>query len=171
MCHHHPHRESVSPIVGANAVFDRTAERLADVPDPQPTYVTAERLTTRDESSATLTWKRGERDVLAVRTEQPTVVTAIHVRPGDQLRDGDPILDLNGETILASTAGPFYRDLVRRDEGSDVVELQRFLTRQGLLETPLEEGVLGTRTRDAIKEYNGKWIGRFAQGGTCGAAL
>ena len=30
----------VSPIVGANAVFDRTAERLADVPDPQPTYVT-----------------------------------------------------------------------------------------------------------------------------------
>lgn len=65
---------------------------------------------------------------VAAGSGDQSVVTAVGVPAGSELRAGAVVLEVSGRPVIATTgAFPYYRDLVEGATGPDVEQLQRFL--------------------------------------------
>jgi len=78
------------------------------------------------------------------------VVTRLPLRPGDQLAEGDVVLEVSGRPVFVlSGSVPSYRDLTAGVEGRDVVQLQEALVRLGYDPGDVD-GVYGASTQEAV---------------------
>lgn len=81
---------------------------------------------------------------------EQSVVTAVGVPAGAELRAGAVVLEVSGRPVIATTgAFPYYRDLVEGSTGPDVEQLQRFL--QGLGYRVGGLGEFGPQTAQAVR--------------------
>ncbi|MEJ3747873.1 peptidoglycan-binding protein [Actinomycetes bacterium KLBMP 9797] len=80
------------------------------------------------------------------------VVTAVRVRPGDEVQTGRVLLAVSGRPVIAlAGAVPAYRDLKPGDSGPDVRQAQTALRRLGLETGGDRAGVFGPGTKAAVR--------------------
>jgi peptidoglycan hydrolase-like protein with peptidoglycan-binding domain len=80
------------------------------------------------------------------------VVTAVRVRPGDEVQVGRVLLAVSGRPVIAlAGAVPAYRDLKPGDSGPDVRQAQTALRRLGLDTGGDRAGVFGPGTKAAVR--------------------
>jgi putative peptidoglycan binding protein len=80
------------------------------------------------------------------------VVTAVAVRPGDQVRPGRVLLAVSGRPVIAlAGAVPAYRDLKPGDSGPDVAQAQAALRRLRLDTGEDRTGSFGPGTKSAVR--------------------
>ncbi|MCD0453103.1 peptidoglycan-binding protein [Actinocorallia sp. API 0066] len=85
-------------------------------------------------------------------TGADSVVTSVHVRRGQILREGDVVLVRSGAPMFALRLPfPLYRDITSGMKGPDVVELQRALGRTGA--GTVTSGVFDAATREAVRRF------------------
>ncbi|MCP4088157.1 MAG: hypothetical protein GY745_24400 [Actinomycetia bacterium] len=80
------------------------------------------------------------------------VVTSV-TGSGQEIGNGDVLLELNDIGVIASTSGPFYRNLKRGDTGNDVVELQELLFALDLYSGEIS-GSFGADTALAVRDLS-----------------
>ncbi len=80
------------------------------------------------------------------------IATAVPVE-GDDIVEGQPVIEVSGRPILALQGDiPMYRDLRPGAEGPDVLQLEEALARLGLLESE-PDGILDDDSEAAITEW------------------
>ncbi len=85
-----------------------------------------------------------------VSVEGEPVVTGISVAAGDEVAEGQRLIEVSGRPIFALAGGvPVYRSLKPGMSGADVAQLQEALTRLGCANTD-EPGVYGESTRGCV---------------------
>ncbi|MCO7274759.1 MULTISPECIES: peptidoglycan-binding protein [Cellulosimicrobium] len=147
----------VGGLVGgwfAAASFQSPAQVAANAAPPPPGDIVAtvtfgalsEQITARSdvvrESAASVQVAAGSGD--------QSVVTAVGVPAGSELRAGAVVLEVSGRPVIATTgAFPYYRDLVEGATGPDVEQLQRFLRDLGYRVGGL--GEFGPQTAQAVR--------------------
>jgi len=147
----------VGGLVGgwfAAASFQSPAQVAANAAPPPPGDIVAEvtfgalseQITARSdvvrESAASVQVAAGSGD--------QSVVTAVGVPAGSELRAGAVVLEVSGRPVIATTgAFPYYRDLVEGASGPDVEQLQRFLRDLGYRVGGL--GEFGPQTAQAVR--------------------
>lgn len=94
------------------------------------------------------------------------VVTARHARVGDELENGQVLIEIADRPIFAFHGPrPAFRDLFVGDAGKDVAQLQTSLTAIGLYDGDID-GFLGPRTAAAIRAlYSVQGFARPLQSG------
>lgn len=99
------------------------------------------------------------RGVLGFLASEPLVaggsgrVTAVRVSIGSLVREGDPILEIEGRPMVAiEESKPFWRDLAVGAEGPDVEMLQEALTSLGYLSFE-PDGLFGSATKTALQAW------------------
>jgi len=84
---------------------------------------------------------------IAYRGNAGSTVTDVAVSQGQQVQEGDRLLDVSGRPIIALTGVvPAYRDLSPGDQGKDVQQLNDALVRLGLLADSGDLFTTGTAT-------------------------
>lgn len=147
----------VGGLVGgwfAAASFQSPAQVAANAAPPPPGDIVAEvtfgalseQITARSdvvrESAASVQVAAGSGD--------QSVVTAVGVPAGSELRAGAVVLEVSGRPVIATTgAFPYYRDLVEGATGPDIEQLQRFLRDLGYRVGGL--GEFGPQTAQAVR--------------------
>lgn len=138
----------------AAASFQSPAQMAANAAPPPPGDIVAEvtfgalseQITARSdvvrESAASVQVATGSGD--------QSVVTAVGVPAGSEVRVGAVVLEVSGRPVIATTgAFPYYRDLVEGATGPDVEQLQRFLRDLGYRVGGL--GEFGPQTAQAVR--------------------
>lgn len=81
------------------------------------------------------------------------LVTAVHAKPG-KLKEGADLISVDGTKVRVHRGkAPFHRDLAAGDQGQDVVELERFLTKLDHPAQALPGDKVGVALTAAIKSY------------------
>ncbi|RYF52394.1 MAG: peptidoglycan-binding protein, partial [Comamonadaceae bacterium] len=81
------------------------------------------------------------------------VVTRVHVRPGDEVRQGDRLYAVDERTVVVARGTvPAYRSLARGDEGEDVRQLQAMLKAVGFYAGE-RDGRMGLATVLSVKAW------------------
>jgi len=120
--------------------------------DPEPVYVTVRESASDRNQPAVVT---------ATLTASPVVrsagagglVTAVSVRPGDELGDGSAVYSADGVPVHAYVSPtPLFRSLSLGDHGEDVVALQEFLAKHTEREVP-PDGRFGPETAAAVRDW------------------
>ncbi len=107
---------------------------------------------TTQNQSATLTIKMEPVREVGAGTGQG-MVSAIHIDVGDELTQGTPLFDVNGQRVWALLSEtPVYRDIRYRDRGPDVAALQDFLLTQIEFTAP-NKGTVDQATVSAIRAW------------------
>ena len=141
---------------GASLLVSSPRQAAADAAAPPPTVLTAavelrviqETQVTRGVVEASQTTSVHLRAPL----EGQPVITAVHVKSGDAIQPGQPILDVAGRPVFAIPGEtPVYRPLQPGMRGEDVKQLQRFLSNMGL--SVAVDGVYGASTSHAVTEW------------------
>lgn len=118
----------------------------------EPVLTTATPRTVTDERAVRLVpvAEKGP-EVLAPRLDG--IVTAVYVKPGDRLADGEPVLSVSGIDRLGfAAATPFYRPIPSGTEGPDVESLHRLLvTLRYLAAMPRDAQVANFATGTAVR--------------------
>lgn len=103
-------------------------------------------------ASVMMTWSEAESILGPERTGR---VTAVLVAPGDQIRQGQPILRIDDHLVIAQVGGvPLYRDLRRGDHGADVVEFARLLSIVLDRRISTTDATLDTELESAIADFH-----------------
>lgn len=86
------------------------------------------------------------------------LVTALNYKPGAEVGEGDPLLELDGVIIRAHRGSrPFYRAIDSRTTGKDVTELGRYLSANGFKVATAAGGTLSSESlKQAIRAYQDK---------------
>ncbi len=89
---------------------------------------------------------------VAAQGAAASVVTAVRVKQGGSVRDGDVVLSVSGRPLIVLAGSvPSYRDLVPNSDGDDVVQLQAALRRLALYSGGDVKGHFGAATKAAVK--------------------
>lgn len=139
---------AVAPAAVTAYSFTTMDDGLASV-EPKPVPVLSPSTEVVDDQAASVTvalrWRSG-RSILA--PDWSGLVTAVRVRRGDSVSEGQAIVTIDGvDRIAAVTEQPFYRSITAGSAGPDVAQLNALLPRLGL------PGGSGST-----------WTGRTAQG-------
>lgn len=141
---------------GAAQLVRSPAQVAADAAPPPASVITApvelrqlnETVVTRGAVGPSGTVQAG----LRAPTNGEAVVTAVHVRVGDEVVAGQVLLEIAGRPVFAIEGTvPVYRDLVPGSEGEDVAQLQRALTAMGFPVS--DDGVYGVSTKNAVRAW------------------
>ncbi|MBF9128850.1 peptidoglycan-binding protein [Plantactinospora sp. S1510] len=140
------------------STFVRSPQQMAaNARAPQPSLITAvvERrvlestLVTRGQVAPATTI---EVSPVAAQGATIQVVTAVRVRPGDEVQVGRVLLAVSGRPVIVlAGAVPAYRDLKPGDSGPDVRQAQTALRRLGLDTGGDRAGVFGPGTKAAVR--------------------
>lgn len=134
------------------------AQVAADAAPPPPSAITApvqervlkSQIVTRGSVVATKTLQVGPPrtpDVLAA------IATAVPVRPGDQVKPGQSVLEVDGRPVILLTGIlPAYRDLRPGMTGPDVAQLQQALAQLSRPVSPDVKGRFGAGTAAAVRD-------------------
>lgn len=80
------------------------------------------------------------------------VVTAVHVKPGDEVTGGQVLVAVSGRPLIALPGEvPAYRDLKPGDSGPDVEQLRATLSALGFPTKGDKAGYFGARTKAAVR--------------------
>ena len=89
----------------------------------------------------------------ALRSAAAGRVTSVFAAPGDIVEPGTALLALNGRPMVAIAGiAPFWRDLEQGDTGPDVLQLEEFLSVEGV-EPGILDGVFTSTTAGALEEW------------------
>ncbi len=95
-------------------------------------------------------WSEGEELKAPTWTGEITRVLMAH---GTRVVEGDVLLSIDGvDRVAAAVDQPFWRSLMPSDQGSDVAQLQTFLTRLGHYSDEVD-GIYGRSTAEAVRLF------------------
>lgn len=81
------------------------------------------------------------------------VVTAVHTKTGDPVKEGGAMLEVSGRPLIAlGGAVPIYRDLKPGEHGPDIAELQHALGSLGYGKGADTDGEFGPGTKIAVEQ-------------------
>lgn len=90
-------------------------------------------------------------DVQIPVADGAAVVTRVFRRAGQEVRSGDPLIEVSGRPLLAlEIPFPLYRTITPGAEGADVLAVQQALTALGRYPSSAVDGVYGPATSRAI---------------------
>jgi peptidoglycan hydrolase-like protein with peptidoglycan-binding domain len=142
------------PAIGLTVLLVQLRRAPADI-DPASVPVLAEVTTseTRPSAPVSVTITFGVAPQVRAPAFGGGLVGAISVGPGDELRSGDTLLEVDGVARIALyTPEPFWRAMSRGSTGRDVAALEAFLVEGGWMDgTP--DDTYDWTTRQAVKTF------------------
>ncbi len=148
---------SVSPIVAAAILVGQATEVPATLDPPVlAEFTVVKPVETRENIVVRASISRTDGPaVLSSGYQDRSVITSVFIAPASRLRNGDPVFEVNGATVvLAATPKPFHRPLARGSRGADVAMLEQWLSELGYLSGDQVDERLRRATVAAIRSFN-----------------